>query len=469
MRPATTELSNAYFSRESQMRTALWILTLLLIVVMPSQLGFHLGGTERIVIRPGPAGQVDTSDVQREGGVNVTPGDALLVVVFLLWAGSAIAKPRFAEIRWPFAAVFVFLALMLAATLLSGHPKSGLRESLQLGAYFIGGWLVFANCIDSRERLKVAADLFTAVVGVIVVIALFQYRASAGGNVFAVGGTFENRNTLGAFLAVSLPFVFALALHEQRLWQRFAMMLTVALGASVVLSGGALLAIAAGLLFVAALKSHKAFIGALAAVALAVTVVAGQMPARHTDTVIRSVQPYVTANFLDRRKPARIETPVVAARYKRWHAATRLIWRNCEAPFLGVGPGRFNEEVSGEYGLVDKPSGDTDDVAAFNIGAAEPDTFNMYLVTCAESGPLALIALLWAGLLLLGRNIREMGLSRDDFGKALALGAAGAVVSAAICGVFSNVLVRGVAMPFIFVALSGILWAKLPVRPAQGR
>jgi hypothetical protein len=248
------------------------------------------------------------------------------------------------------------------------------------------------------------------------------------------------------------------------------MMLTVALGASVVLSGGALLAIAAGLLFVAALESQKALIGVLIAIVLAVTVVAGVMPSRHTDTVIRSVQPYVTANFLERGgEAAEPGTPVVAVRYKRWHAATRLIWRKCRAPFLGVGPGRFNEAVGGEYGLVDKPSGDTDDVAAFNIGAAEPDTFNMYLVTCAESGPIALLALLWAGFLLLGRNIREMGLCGDDFGKALALGAAGAVVGAAVCGVFSNVLVRGVAMPFIFVALSGILWAKLPARPAQSR
>lgn len=459
------------------MRTALWILTLILIVVMPSQLGVHVGGTEKTVTRQasetlagGSAMQVERSDIKLEGGVNVTLGDALLVVVFLLWAGSTVAKSRFAEIRWPSVAVVVFLGLMLASALHSGYLKSGLKESIQFGAYFIGGWLVFANCIDTRARLKAAADLFTAVVGVVVIIALLQYRATAGGSVFGVGGTFENRNTLGAFLAVSLPFVFALALHEPRLWQRFAMMLTVAIGASVVLSGGALLAIAAALLFVAALKSQKALIGVLIAIALGVTVIAGVMPDRHTDTVISSVQPYVAANFLERGgKTERLETPVVAARYKRWHAAIRLIRRHCRAPFLGVGPGRFNETVSGEYGLVEKPSGDTDDIPAFNINAAEPDTFNMYLVTCAESGPLALIALLWAGFLLLGRNVREIGLGGDDFGKALALGAAGAVAGAAICGVFSNVLVRGVAMPFIFAALSGILWAMLPARPAQSR
>ena len=123
--------------------------------------------------------------------------------------------------------------------------------------------------------------------------------------------------------------------------------------------------------------------------------------------------------------------------------------------------------VGVEYGDVDKPSGDTDVTSNFNVSAAEPDTFNMYLVTCVGAGPLALLALVWVGALLLGRNLGEHRLCRDDFGRALALGAAGAVVGAALCGIFSNVLVRGIALPFIFVALSGILWAKLPERPAR--
>ncbi|MFH1731976.1 MAG: hypothetical protein ABIF82_10060 [Planctomycetota bacterium] len=459
------------------MQKTLWILTLTLIVLMSSQWGFHVGGTEKAIKREttetladGSTMRVEKIGVKREGGVNVTPGDALLVILFLLWAGYVIAKLRVAEIRWPFAAVFVFLALVLVSAVHAGHLKPGLREFLQLGAYFVGGWLVFANCIDTRPRLRAAAELFTVAVAAVVVIALIQYKAAVNGNVFNVGGSFGNRNTLGAFLAVSLPFVFALALYEERLWQRFALMLTVAIGAGVVLSGGALLAVAAGVLFIAALKSQKALIGVLIALVLAVVVVADQMPPGHTDTVISSVQPYIAENHLDRgRQPEGSEGIVVAARYRRWHAATRLIRRHCWRPFLGVGPARFNEAIGEEYGAVEKPSGDTDDARAFNINAPEPDTFNMYLVTCAEAGPVALLALLWLGALLLGRNVREHGACRDDFGKALALGAAGAVVGAAVCAVFSNILVRGVAMPFIFVALSGILWAKLPVRPVRRR
>ena len=457
------------------MRNVLWFLTLALVVLMPTQWAFRVGAqrktVSRIVTETAPDGstrEVERTDVKLEGGAHVTPGDALLAAVFLAWAATAVVTFRLAEIRWPILAVFVFLAAVLASVLHSQSPRPGLRELLQLGAYFVGGWLVFGNCIDTRPRLKVAADLFSVVVAAVVLIALFQYKQRSGGLVFGVCGTFANRNTLGAFLAVSLPFVFALALYETRLWGRFALMLTVGIGAAVTLSGGALIAIAAALLFVAAVKSRAALVGVLLAVLLAVTIVVPFLPPRHSETVVCSVRPFLDGNALDHgRKLDRRERTVTAARYKRWDAAVRLIRRHLRPPFLGVGPGRFNEAVGSEYGDVEKPEGDTDDVRGFNVTAAEPDTFNMYLVTAAESGPVALVALAWILFALLGGNVREHGRCGDDTGRALALGGAGAVVGAALCAVFSNVLVRGVAMPFIFAALSGILWARLPARPAR--
>ena len=456
------------------MKNLLWILTLALIVVMPTQWGVHVGGTTRTVTRQteqvqddGTVKIVETKNAKREGGIHVTPGDALLVVVFALWAAYVIFRRKLFEVRLPFLAVFALLAVVLASVIRSKAWGSGMREFLQLGAYFVGGWLVFANCITTRRRLRAAVDLFSIVVAAIVVVALYQYRGAVKGNVFEVGGSFGNRNVLGAFLAISLPFVFALALYEKRLWQRFALALAVALGAMVTLSGGALIAIAVALLFVAGAKSQKALLGVLIATALALTLLPDTLYLpRHSDIVISSVNPYLSNNFLDRRKgePEPYEEPVVATRYKRWYAASRRI-QDPAASLLGAGPGKYSQTVAAYYGSVEKPSGDTDHVPGFNIEADEPDTFNMYLVTCVEAGPLALVALIWVGVLFLGRNLRNHGKSGDEFGKALALGAAGALVGAAVCAVFSNILVRGVAMPFIFVALSGILWAKLPDSP----
>ena len=444
------------------MKNLLWILTLALIVVMPTQWGVHVGGTTRTVTRQteqvqddGTVKIVETKNAKREVGIHVTPGDALLVVVFALWAAYVIFRRKLFEVRLPFLAVFALLAVVLASVIRSKAWGSGMREFLQLGAYFVGGWLVFANCITTRRRLRAAVDLFSIVVAAIVVVALYQYRGAVKGNVFEVGGSFGNRNVLGAFLAISLPFVFALALYEKRLWQRFT------------LSGGALIAIAVALLFVAGAKSQKALLGVLIATALALTLLPDTLYLpRHSDIVISSVNPYLSNNFLDRRKgePEPYEEPVVATRYKRWYAASRRI-QDPAASLLGAGPGKYSQTVAAYYGSVEKPSGDTDHVPGFNIEADEPDTFNMYLVTCVEAGPLALVALIWVGVLFLGRNLRNHGKSGDEFGKALALGAAGALVGAAVCAVFSNILVRGVAMPFIFVALSGILWAKLPDSP----
>jgi len=448
------------------MRTVLWVLTLILIVVMPTQSGFYVGGTKKMVVREvqvagadGSVRAVTRTAEKREGGVHVSYGDAWLALVFLIWAGYVLVTVRVFEVRLPAFAVFLLLAVVLASAVHARSWGSGLREAAQLGAYFVGGWLIFANCINTRVRLRAAAGLFTLVVAGIVVIALVQYHAAVEGSAFLVRGTFGNRNVLGSFLAISLPFVFAIGLYEKKVWQQFALMLTVAFGAAVTLSGGALIALAAALLFVAALKSGKALVAVLVAILLAMTLLPGMMPmARHSDVVVSSVAPYLGDSFLSAKKQG--GEPEVAARYKGWYAATQAVRRDLHWPFLGAGPGRFNERIETEYGFVPKPSGDTDSVADFNISAPEPDSFSTYFVAAVEYGPLGLLAVVWIGMLFLGRNLRRRFRESDEFGKALALGAAGAVVGAALAAVFSDVLVRGVALPFIFVALSGILWPK---------
>jgi len=447
-------------------RNVLWILTLLLVLIMATQWGVPYGQTTREVEREGKV------EMKREGGVHVVPGDILLVITFLLWAGYVVVTFRFFEIRMPVFAVFALLAIVLASVIRSRAWGPGLKELAQLGAYLVGGWLVFANCITTRRRLRATVDVFTLVVGGIVLIALCQYRiAAAGGSAFKVAGTFEDRNGLGAFFAFALPFVFAVALGEERPWQRFALVLVVALGVAVTLSGGALIAITVGLLFVAAMRSQKALLGVLVALVLALTVLPGTMSLpRHADVVVNSVAPYLNTNFLDARdRGDQGPEPMVddlrdggAVRYKRWFAATQLIRRTLRKTALGIGPGMYYEGVRPELAFVHDRRADTDSVRDFNINTVEPGTFNMYLVTCAEAGPLGLVALVWIGVLLLARSLRHRATSRDEYGKALALGSAGAVIGAALCGVFSNILVRGIALPFIFVALSGILWAKLP-------
>jgi hypothetical protein len=489
------------------MRTVLWILTLLLVVLMATQWSLHLGYTEKPVTRTievrkddGSTVTEERTDTKKEGGVRVTPGDALLALVFLLWLSMALVTREVFRVRWPLLAAFVLVGLLLLSALFSPDRGAGLREAVQLGAYFIGGWFVFANCIDTRRRLRAAVGLFSLVVAAIVLLALWQYRAELDGNLFYVSGTFGNRNVLGAFFAVALPFLFALGLYERRLLHRFALFLTVAFGAAVTLSGGALIALAVALLFVAALRSHAALLAVLLAVVLAVTLVPRLMPlreqisedpplweGRHADVVLSSVEPFLHSNYLDWRSgpPEWRDAPVVAARYRRWYAAVGRVRGSLTVPTvgedsapeacerrhqalrrlaLGVGPGRYSEAVAPFYGSgpAAKPDGDTDVVAGYNIEADEPDSFNMFLVTCVEAGPFALAALLWVGALLLGRNAQAHARCRDAFGRALALGAAGAVIGAAVCSVFSNILVRGVAMPFLFVALSGILWARLP-------
>ncbi|MFO7897714.1 MAG: hypothetical protein R6V58_01490, partial [Planctomycetota bacterium] len=329
-----------------KLRTVLWILTLLLIVLMCTQWGWHVGGTVREI----PRG--DRIDLKREGGVHITPGQVLLAVTFLAWAAYVIVTFRFFEVRLPALPVFALLAVVAVSTVRTGQWGGGLRELVQLGGVLVGGWFIFANCIDTRQRLRAAVDVFSLVVGGVVVIALWQYKAAEGGNAFAVAGTFHNRNVLGAFLAVALPFLFALGLYEGRLWQRFALVLLVAFGAAVTLSGGALIAIAVACLFVAAARSRTALVGTIVAVAVGLTVVPAffSLP-RHSEVVVSSVSPYLYNNYLDRREgePAPgLDEYDTAVRYKRWSAATFVIQQTLDETLWGAGPGRYNEAVGPE-------------------------------------------------------------------------------------------------------------------------
>jgi hypothetical protein len=464
------------------MRNALFALVLVLVVVMPTQWDVHLGYSEREVQRAVPVVQPDGTtttvsrvDVKREGGVHVAAGDALLVLLFLAWAAVTAVRFRPFEIRWPPLAAFALFAVLLIAALASNHRGAGLKEAAQLGAYFLGGWLVFANCIDTRRRLKAAVDLFSLAVAVVVVLAFVEYRATiARGNAFAISGSFENRNTLGAFFAISLPFLFSLGLHDRRVVQRFALFVAVGIGAMVTLSGGALIALAVGLVFVAALRSRWALAGGIVAAALALTVLPGFLALpKHSSVVANSIAPALSRNYLARPAGEPLpphetggEEALLAARYKRWHAAfTRFRRDLVEGHLFGAGPGRYHQSLDQNYAPFEKPAGETDDVTGYNITTGDPDSYSTYFVLAVTAGPLAAVALLWLGATLIGGNLRRAGPSRDLTGRALAVGAAGSVLAAGVCAVFTDVLVRGVALPFIFVALSGILWAKLPERP----
>lgn len=150
---------------------------------------------------------------------------------------------------------------------------------------------------------------------------------------------------------------------------------------------------------------------------------------------------------------------VMALRYKRWAAALALM-QNEATPLWGVGPGNFQTEVNKSYVGGDKPPGNTDEVEIFNIRADEPDSFNQYLVVGCEMGLLGLGALLWLLTLFIGRALYEHEEATTHLGWSVSLGAFGALLAGLIGSLFTGMIVRGLAIPMVFMMSSVTLLGK---------
>lgn len=415
-----------------------------------------------------------------------------LFAIWVLWK-----RPR---LKLPPAAMFGLPAVALAATVAVG--RSGLpdaaKELFQVVEYFLAGPLLFINLADTREKLRGFLSVFLLAVPLVVLWGMVDYAIRD--NAFAAGGAFGNVNVLGTYLALVLPVVFGIALFDDlKPWQRVSMIVPVFVGAAITLSGGALLALLAALLLVLGLRSPRLLPAGLTVLLLAGLVLPSQLRPNHKDILLGSVAVYLDDNHLlgertmmerarklgeqERHLDARrllyqldeagalddagrklldeteqklagrrtagyaLAQPVVAARYKGWQAAMRAV----VARPWGVGPGKYQKTVSQFYGSIPKLNYNTDEPEAFNIGIDEPDTFNQFLVTAVELGIAGVLALAWFWLWGLSAAARLFAAGGSGLSRGVAAGAAASLAAFPVVAVFSGVLVRGVALPLVFV------------------
>jgi len=385
-----------------------------------------------------------------ERATRITPGDLLLAALALAAGLEVLLYKR----RWKHALPPpVMFALVVAASIsagamlvrewgeLSGAMGGAVREIAQLVEVFVVGyaWVLWA----ARKRRDLDRALIALAVAVTVNVLLAVIQLGAGAHPFYVRGLFTNRNFLGVFLAATLPVLVAAASAEGdrhpavRLW----MLSTVAAGLAIMTSGGLFAAAAVGVLVAAFAVSSRAgwaAVAAVAAVALAI------QPTRALPGV-REAQ-YRSIELFHERSPGR---PTPSERVKRWAAGLECLREN---PTLGVGPGRFQDQIQRYYlhGLG-KGIGSSAKVEDFDVSFDEPGSHGLYEVTACEGGLLGLVALAWFLAAAMARSGRAA--SGDTSG--LAAGALGAAVAVLIAGAFASVFVRGVALPLVVVLALG--------------
>ena len=439
--------------------------------------------------------------------------DILLWATFGLWVVSTVLNRTVLRIKFPPLASFALPAVAIASAVCmvragSMRVSEPAKELIQVVEYFIIASVLFVNVVRTRTTLRGLMSVFLFAVSAVVLWGLLDYILQP--DAFKVGGAHKNMNVLGTYLGLTVPFIFGVALFDDlRLWQRVSLIVPALAALVITLSGAALAATAASLLLLLALRNAKVLLPIGVAVLVpAIIFLPPHLRHNHTNVVASSVAVYVKNNYLlgdatllararelskmerygdARRLLVQLEAegkvtdesaelleaadqklagmklpdsvlpadangnaqPVVAMRYKCWQASLRAVLAN---PW-GAGPGKYKDAVGPQLGVVNQFHYNSDEPEAFNLGFPEPDTFNQFLVTAVELGVPGLLALIWFYLWGLGRSINLYANTTSYLSQGIAAGAMASLAFFPILAAYSGILVRGVALPFIFIVL----------------
>ncbi len=339
------------------------------------------------------------------------------------------------------------------------------KKLMPLVEYGIVGFIVFAELLRGGRARKWALVALSAAFGTALVFGAGQYFG--GGHDFGVGSFMRNRNGLGAFLAVAVPF-FAVMAVSSRTWEwRTAYGVLAWAGALLAITGGAVLGIVCGVLAGTALAGRRRC--AIAAAALLAVFALGQLlPRGNLGAALDSVR-VVRKDEEGNR--------YLAMRYLRCGYEVNILRAGLRAGngdmkkyFFGLGPGGYRRDW-GRFrpSLDDRDTGATNEVRNYDVLADEPGTFNLFGVAGVELGLLGVVGFLWLfafccrSTLNAWRRAPQGGLDR-----ALALAAFAAVVGALAACPLSSVWIRG-AGPLLVLLVSFGLAAAVTDADRPGR
>ena len=442
-----------------------------------------------------------------KGHLNLGLADVVIGVAFVLWLVRRIALKDFSVPAVSAAAVcgVAWLALSLVPQLKGGGPDDaaitvsvwGVKEVIQFFAYFIAGFIIFAESFRDRDWLERSVMALGLTTLLSLSCGLGLYFSESADAVAVRGAAFANRNTFGGFLAMALPLLFGVGLFSRQLPQLITGILILLGGLCVCLAGGPVLAICVGVLVVAFLRGKAAF--AIAAVALVLLgwQVLPRMtrdnPAVLLDSVLfyKETDPYgiykrdvtgIRESLAEKRRRLagkiaeaeavdRADVPTEEdlsyrwqQRYKEWQAALNMMARS---PLFGVGVGCYQVNV-GKFYYQQDPDG-THRMPKYAKNLIEPDTHSGYMVWGATAGvPFIIIV-----LAMLTRAAKSAGRAfvsqTDRLMRGVAAGILGSLAAVVVLSVFSDPLVRGVGVTLALVlALAEVVRRNAGVAEVSG-
>lgn len=465
-------------ARRDRLGWLLLALALLAVLLHGTQLSIDL------LAKPGKKGP----------SLNLTPADVVIGLAFIVWCLRRMVRLDFSmpPVFLPLGGV-IWLLLSLVPMFkgaAGGISTSGTGwvKVFQFFEYFIAAYVVFWEVFrEERARRWLVCALSLSVVAALVLAAV-QY-ASGGALVTQVRGTgFADRNTFGAFLAMTVPLLYGTAVFSFSLLRRPIATLLVVASLCLVLAGGPFLALVAGLLTVAMLKGRFRFIRLGLLILLVGGLLLPHLPRRNTAVLLDSValykefDPHRVFQVSDGTNPFEVKAQDLAdksralderirkkepvqygeapseedysykwqQRCKEWQAALNMM---AASPLFGVGWGSYQANVNMFYGGIPKP----------NRNLLEPDTLSGYMVWGASAGVPFLLIMLALGLHAGKSAAQRFWADPQRFSQGMSAGVLGALAALAVLGIFTDPLVRGlgITMALLF-ALAHALRAGRP-------
>ena len=147
-----------------------------------------------------------------------------------------------------------------------------------------------------------------------------------------------------------------------------------------------------------------------------------------------------------------LNDPQLAVRYQRWGAALaaiRSLWQKPLDALFGKGLVPYHKVVNPF--MTQRLQYRTDEPEVYNVAAPEPFTHNLWLKTLLLTGLAGFLVLAWLVGSFLHRSARLYREAHSELILGVALGAIGGILGFTLAGIFTETIVRGLAIPFVFV------------------
>jgi len=466
------------------------VLLLAILIVHPTDFALDLGHaqgpdqTRHVLASLGLIGA-------RESGQHlyVTIADVLILaglVVYVLrwiktrpWRRPALPAPTLLLLLWFLLSGLVFLK-GADARLVAVNRLGFAKGFLQLFEFLAAAYLLFQDGLRSQAMRRAATMILMAMTTIVTAWAWFHYLDTSV-DAILVSGPLATRNSLGATLAMLVPYCFGVGVTSgcpiMAAWGGVLLLAAI----PVVLSAGALAGMTLACLVAAWLARPAAFVATAVAV---LAIVGAGLPALARDSsatlqktpaarwatrdnlailadsllLYRNGDPFRTlkwttnqprgagAETFANKGPKSVKNGDTAEdwnwrqKFKEWQIAVIMIQRY---PLFGSGGGSFDDNIKkgAYYGVSDfNPLG----LPKASEDLMEPEGRSALLALAAEAGLPALVLLLW--LFLRQGACCAAGLlacDEDAWRAAVAGGALAALIGAAVASVFGEIFVRG--------------------------